>query len=72
VDDAQSAVADLIAVIPTGEDGGKIDNPFSVIPSGVEESLTISETLRDVSTSLDMTRASDGTLCQAPCYSVRA
>ena len=28
-----------------------------VIPSGVEESLTISEILRDVSTSLDMTRS---------------
>ncbi len=28
---------------------------YIVIPSGVEESLTISETSRDVSTSLDMT-----------------
>jgi 23S rRNA (cytosine1962-C5)-methyltransferase len=29
----------------------------SVIPSGVEESLTVSETFRDVSTSVDMTKA---------------
>ena len=30
---------------------------FFVIPAGVEESLTISEIFRDVSTSLDMTNA---------------
>src|SRR5690349_17183005 len=37
---------------------------YSVMSTEVETSLNISQTVRDFSTSLEMTRASDGRLCQ--------
>ena len=36
----------------------EIDNSFFVIPSAADESLTIQEIFRDVSTSLEMTKRS--------------